>query len=67
MPAGFWVFRLDELTVEPYEGKLRDDIFIEIQQGRFNEWKDKLQKSLDVKIVNEDFFSKTTASAGAPK
>ncbi len=67
VPAGFWVFRLEDLTVEPYEGKVRDDIFIEIQQGRFNEWKDKLQKSLDVKIVNEDFFSKTTASAGAPK
>ena len=65
VPAGFWVFRLEDLTVEPYEGKVRDDIFIEIQQGRFNEWKDKLQKSLDVKIVNEDFFSKTTASAGA--
>jgi len=67
VPAGFWVFRLEDLTVEPYEGKVRDDIFIEIQQGRFNEWKDKLQKSLDVKIVNEDFFTKTTASAGALK
>ena len=67
VPAGFWVFRLEDLIVEPYEGKVRDDIFVEIQQSRFNEWKDKLQKSLDVKIVNEDFFSKTTASAGAPK
>jgi peptidyl-prolyl cis-trans isomerase C len=67
VPSGFYLFRLEEMSTEPYEGKIRDDIFVEIQQKRFSEWQQKLQKSLDVKIVNEDFFNKTAASALAPK
>ena len=39
------------------------DIFAEIRQKRFNEWLEKTQKSIDVKIENEEFFSKAAASA----
>jgi parvulin-like peptidyl-prolyl isomerase len=54
---GFYLFRLEDLTTQPFE-QVRDDIFIEIRQARFNEWLGKIQKSLDVKIENEEFFSK---------
>ena len=62
VPSGFYLFRLEESTVQSYD-TVRDDIFIEIQQKRFNEWQERMVKSLDVKIVNENFFSKTAASA----
>jgi peptidyl-prolyl cis-trans isomerase C len=66
VPSGFYLFRLEESTVQTYDA-VRDDIFIEIQQKRFNEWQAQMVKSLDVKIVNENFFSKTAASATSPK
>src|SRR5204862_430196 len=62
VPSGFYLFRLEESTVQSYD-TVRDDIFIEIQQKRFNEWQERMVKSLNVKIVNENFFSKTAASA----
>jgi hypothetical protein len=61
VPTGFYLFRVEEITTQSYDA-VRDDIFIEIQQKRFDEWREKIQKSLDVKIVNEDFFTKTAAS-----
>jgi len=66
VPSGYYLFRIEEITTRPYEA-VRDDIFIEIQQKRFDEWREKIQKSLNVKIVNEDFFSKTAAGAGNTK
>lgn len=62
VPTGFYLFRVEEITTQSYDA-VRDDIFVEIQQKRFDEWREKIQKSLDVKIVNEDFFTKTAAGA----
>ena len=58
---GFYLFRLEDLSTRAFE-QVRDDIFMEIRQTRFNEWLDKIRKSLDVKIENEDFFSKIQPS-----
>jgi hypothetical protein len=66
VPTGFYLFRIEEITTQSYD-TVRDDIFIEIQQKRFDEWREKIQKSLDVKIVNEDFFNKTAASEATIK
>jgi parvulin-like peptidyl-prolyl isomerase len=66
VPTGFYLFRIEEIAKQSYDA-VRDDIFIEIQQKRFDEWREKIQKSLDVKIVNEDFFTKTAASAVTTK
>lgn len=52
---GYYLFRLEELTTQSYD-QVRDDIFMEIRQSRFNEWLEKIRKSLDVKIENEAFF-----------
>ena len=56
-PAGFYLFRVEELSAQPYE-QVRDDIFIEVRQNHFREWLEKTEKSIDVKIENNDFFSK---------
>jgi peptidyl-prolyl cis-trans isomerase C len=66
VPSGFYLFRLEELTTQPYDA-VRDDIFIEIQQMRFNEWREHMVKSLNITIVNENFFNKTAASAAPAK
>ena len=54
---GFYLFRLEDLSAQTFE-QVRDDIFMEVRQTRFNEWLEKTRKSLNVKIENEDFFSK---------
>jgi peptidyl-prolyl cis-trans isomerase C len=64
--SGFYLFRLEEMATVPYE-KVRDDVFIEIRQKRFDQWFSEVKKGLDVKIVNEDFFNKTAAGLVAPK
>jgi len=58
--SGFYLFRLEEITTQPYE-KVRDDIFIEIRQKRFEAWFNEVRSGLDVKIVNPDFFTKAAA------
>ena len=64
--SGFYLFRLEEITTQPYE-KVRDDIFIEIRQKRFETWFNEVRSGLDVKIVNQDFFTKAAASAAETK
>ncbi|HTM47182.1 MAG TPA: peptidylprolyl isomerase [Bryobacteraceae bacterium] len=59
--SGYYLFRLEEIGTQPYEA-VRDDIYIEIQSKRFEEWREQMQKGLNIKILNEDFFSKTAAS-----
>jgi peptidyl-prolyl cis-trans isomerase C len=60
--AGFYLFRLEELNSQTFD-QVSSDIFMEIRQKRFNEWLEKTQKSVDVKIENEEFFTKAAASA----
>ena len=60
-PSGFYLFRLEELGTQPYE-QVSNDIFVEIQQTRFRQWFEQQQKSMDVKIENQDFFSKAAAA-----
>src|SRR5262245_48867547 len=59
-PSGFYLFRLDDLTIQTYE-QVQSDIFVAIQQKRFEEWFDKIKKNLDVKIEAPDFFSRAAA------
>jgi peptidyl-prolyl cis-trans isomerase C len=64
--SGYYLFRMEELTLQPYE-EVRDNIFIQIRQRHWEEWREKIQKSVDVKIENEDFFNKISASAPTAK
>lgn len=64
-PSGYYLFRLEESIVQPYQ-EVANDIFIEIRQGRFQKWQEETQKSINVKIENAEFFTKISANA-APK
>jgi peptidyl-prolyl cis-trans isomerase C len=60
--AGFYLFRLEELTTQTFD-QVSSDIFNEIRQKRFSEWLEKVQKGVDAKIENEEFFTKAAALA----
>jgi peptidyl-prolyl cis-trans isomerase C len=60
--AGFYLFRLEELVTQSFD-EVASDIFNELRQKRFSEWMEKTQKSVTVKIENEEFFTKAAASA----
>jgi peptidyl-prolyl cis-trans isomerase C len=64
--SGFYLFRLEETTTQPFDA-VRDDIFIEIQAKRFEEWREQMQKSVNVKILNENFFTKAAAGLTGSK
>jgi peptidyl-prolyl cis-trans isomerase C len=57
---GFYLFRLEELSVRPFE-EVRDDIFLEIRQARFSEWMNKTRSAIQVKIENPDYFKKAAS------
>ena len=65
-PIGYYLFRLEELTTQPYE-EVSSDIFMEIRQRRFNELMNQTRKDLDVKIEKPEFFTQATSSAGQPQ
>lgn len=55
-PSGFYLFRLDELNVQPYNevfGQIAGDIRTE----RFNEWAKALQNQYKVKVENPAYFT----------
>lgn len=60
-PAGFYLFRLEELSAEPYE-QVRDNVFMSIRQERFQKWMEDTKKGVEIKIDNPDFFTKTMAA-----
>jgi len=62
-PAGFYLFRLEEMGVQPYD-QVRDTVFIALRQERFQKWMDDTKKSVEIRIDNPDFFNKTMASTG---
>ncbi|MEO7648966.1 MAG: peptidyl-prolyl cis-trans isomerase [Bryobacteraceae bacterium] len=62
---GYYLFKLAEINFQNYD-QVRDDIFMEIRQGRFNEWIENTRKGLDVKVTNEEFFAPAPAVALPP-
>lgn len=65
-PIGYYLFRLEELSTQPYE-EVSSDIFMEIRQSRFNEQMNEARKDLDVKIEKPEFFTHATSSATQPQ
>jgi peptidyl-prolyl cis-trans isomerase C len=65
-PIGYYLFRLEELTTQPYE-EVSSDIFMEIRQSRFSELMNETRKGLDVKIEKPEFFTQITSSAAQPQ
>jgi peptidyl-prolyl cis-trans isomerase C len=64
-PQGYYIFRAEEIGIEPLEG-VREQISESLANSRFNEWMLATQKGLDIKIVNEAVFAPLQAPAPAP-
>lgn len=52
---GYYVFRAESAGVLPYE-QVKDEIYKELKDAGFNEWKDKVKAESSVQFENEAFF-----------
>jgi len=64
-PNGFYLFRVEQLTEEPYD-KVKDAIFAELKNQRLMEWMNALQKGINIKVENETFFTPKTVPLRLP-
>jgi len=55
-PNGFYLFRAEELTPQPFS-EVHEEISNELRQARFKEWMDATTAALNLKIENETFFA----------
>jgi len=55
-PNGFYIFRGEEITTKAFE-QARGEIYNELKLARLKESLDAIQKSVQVKIENESFFT----------
>jgi len=55
-PNGFYLFRAEEITTQPFS-EVQADIFEQLRQVRFKDWMDSISRSLNLKFENESFFS----------
>ena len=55
-PGGFYLIRLDEFKIEPFE-QVNNQIVEELRQTRFNEWLKGLESRFAVKIDNPLYFA----------
>jgi peptidyl-prolyl cis-trans isomerase C len=55
-PSGFYLLRLDELNVQPYN-EVFPQIATDVRQERFNEWVKALQAQYKVKVENPAYFT----------
>ncbi len=62
---GFYIFRAEEAGIQPYD-QVKDNIFKELQQKKFQQWFEETRKGVDVKFENDVYFSTPPAPAGAP-
>jgi hypothetical protein len=58
-PNGFWVFRLDEFVITPFE-EVRDDTFRLVQDERFRDWMEKTRKSVSVEFKDMKYLETAT-------
>jgi parvulin-like peptidyl-prolyl isomerase len=55
-PNGFYIFRLEEISVQSYD-EVKDAIFKELKEAGFKQWFEAQQKQVDVKFENEAYFA----------
>jgi peptidyl-prolyl cis-trans isomerase C len=61
-PNGFYLFRAGEVNVRPFK-QVASEIVPEVQQAKYKEWLDKVNRSINLKIENEAYFSSTPTAA----
>jgi peptidyl-prolyl cis-trans isomerase C len=67
---GYYIFRAESAGVLPYE-KVKDEIYVELKDVGFNQWKEKTKAESSVQFTNEAFFQSVKQQAqpapAAPK
>ncbi|HYP06395.1 MAG TPA: peptidyl-prolyl cis-trans isomerase [Bryobacteraceae bacterium] len=59
---GYYVFRAESAGVQPFE-KVKDEIYVELKDIGFNEWKEKTKAASKVQFTNEAFFQSVKQKA----
>ncbi len=62
MPNGYYLFKVDTVDVRKYE-EVKDQIYEELRQQRFQEWFDGQRASLKVTVEDPEGFRHTVANA----
>jgi peptidyl-prolyl cis-trans isomerase C len=60
-PNGFYLFRAEEVTAQPY-AEVQEEILNEVKQAHFKQWMDEVSRGLNLKIENEAFFTEGGAA-----
>jgi parvulin-like peptidyl-prolyl isomerase len=63
LPNGFYLLRVEEISSKTYE-QVKDQIYDEIRQERFNAWFDAQKQGLTAKITDPATFRRVVDEAG---
>jgi peptidyl-prolyl cis-trans isomerase C len=55
-PNGFYLFRAEEVTAQPY-AEVQEEVVNELKQAHFKQWMDDITRGLNLKIQNESYFT----------
>jgi hypothetical protein len=64
-PAGYWVFRMEEFVIPPYE-EVKDAIFTKLMDRDFQAWMEGLRRSVKVEIKDPAYFERRVAQPPSP-
>ncbi len=64
-PNGFYIFRGESVSMKPF-AEVRNQIFAELKNVKMKDWLESTTKSLNIKPENDQFFSSSAPSPGAP-
>ncbi|MBM3739186.1 MAG: hypothetical protein FJW39_25705 [Acidobacteria bacterium] len=64
LPNGFYILRIEESSKKTYD-EVKDQVYDEIRQDRFNAWFQTQKKALNVKVVNAPAFQRVVAESGS--
>lgn len=56
-PNGYYLFRAEDTAIQSYQ-EVSDSIYKELQQAAFKKWMDEMQRTVQVKIENEAYFTR---------
>ncbi|HVN04221.1 MAG TPA: peptidylprolyl isomerase [Bryobacteraceae bacterium] len=62
-PNGFYLFRAEEISAQPY-AEVQDEILKDLQQARFHQWMEETIQNLHFKIQDEGYFAQGGAANG---
>jgi peptidyl-prolyl cis-trans isomerase C len=63
---GYYVFRVESVSVLPYE-KVREEIYKELKQAGFVKWQKNTQAEATIQVANEEFFRSLAKNLQQPQ